>query len=433
MICNRILPSLFKEGRGESWLTGERVYASDPVVNEWVKILYTGEIVAGAGRPDLPAGIDFYSRERVRSPRQLLQKFQSPDRLHAALKAHLLALWNEHPRLRPWLDITKRDGPAWPLWTRIYLVASDDMALALKEDLEREPGETPRAPDLERYGQSWLSGERPRRIEPTLILETPAEIGEVELGQEVDVLTRFVLLGFAGQNESVTVRWEARGAGLVGSIHQETPFRFEFPAAKIDPVDDLTRTGVGTFSFKVDPDKFAPGGAYRVHVSFAELDRQLTIPFRVRAREEATAAAQEDAGGGGAAGGPDGEGSRPPHVYFVVKVEGRGYVPHWGGASFVLAGTGEEVFRLNRDQDLVTELQAYHDRLLGDLCRMDIPGMPGAYKRPMIWNAGPQITVVDGPVVDGRELESIRLSDTWKRVRDDGPNLYELKKQAGCR
>jgi hypothetical protein len=113
-------------------------------------------------------------------------------------------------------------------------------------------------------------------------------------------------------------------------------------------------------------------------------------------------------------------------------VEGEGYVPHWAGASFVLAGADEEIFRLNRDQDPVAELRAYHARLLGDLCRMDIPGMPGAFKRPMVWNAGPQITVLDGPIVDAKELASITLSDTWKRLRDDGPNIYELKKQAGC-
>lgn len=327
------------------------------------------------------------------------------------------------------VDIAKSGGPAWPIWTRIYRVASEDLARAASEELERTPPDSASAPELERYGESWLTGARERTVRPTLVLEEPGRIGEVEPGQEVTVLTRFALLGFAGQDESVKVRWETRGAEGGEPVSRDELFRFAFPAEKIDPAEDLTKTGVGTFSFKVDPQRFAPGGSYRVHVSFGELDRRLTIPFTVRAPRDASSRPS------GASGGerPGEAGSRPAHVFFVIRVEGRGYVPHWDGASFVLEGASEELFRLDRGQDLAAQLRSYHDRLLGDPCRARIPGMPGAYKRPMIWNAGPRISVVDGPILGGRELDAIKLTDTWKQVGRDGPNLHELVKKVGCR
>jgi hypothetical protein len=127
------------------------------------------------------------------------------------------------------------------------------------------------------------------------------------------------------------------------------------------------------------------------------------------------------------------EASLPKHAIFVISVEGSGFSPHWAGASYVQSGAHEEVLWLKRGDDLKAKLQAYHERLVGDVCEIITPpGMVSKDTPPQIWDAGPKITVVEGPYTDGKQLEGRELKDTWQTVRENGPSLGKLREGAGC-
>jgi hypothetical protein len=127
------------------------------------------------------------------------------------------------------------------------------------------------------------------------------------------------------------------------------------------------------------------------------------------------------------------ERSLPNQAYFVISIKGSGFSPHWAGASYVQSGLHEEVFVLKRGDDLQTQLQAYHDRLLGNVCEIITP--PGTIAKdtpPQIWDTGPLITVVEGPYSDAEQLAQREFMETWKTKREDGPSLGRLREDAGC-
>jgi hypothetical protein len=128
--------------------------------------------------------------------------------------------------------------------------------------------------------------------------------------------------------------------------------------------------------------------------------------------------------GGSAGGGPG-----PGEVFFVIRVEGSGFVRRAAEATAVVSGSHEERFALRRDQDLRAELDAYRKRLARGPC--DAGGVLTEMRRPEIWNAGPRITVVEGPIADRRQLDGRQFADTWRRG-DNGPDLEALQKAAGC-
>jgi hypothetical protein len=123
---------------------------------------------------------------------------------------------------------------------------------------------------------------------------------------------------------------------------------------------------------------------------------------------------------------------RPDEALFVISVEGNGASPHWAGASYVQSGSHEEIFRLKRGQDRKTELEAYHRRLLGDVCKIvNPPGMISKDAPPQIFNWA-EITVLTGPITDAKQLEGRTLKNTWKTINENGISLGELRKRGGC-
>ena len=435
-LCNSILPRLFNaamtEGVGESWLTGEVIYASDPAVNEGVKLLYTGEIMSGVDRTDLPSGLDFYFRARVNNPQQLLRKFRSQDRLHDALKDHLITLAYEHPELTEYLDITDDSVPAPAIWERIYRIASEQLAMAMEAELEAQRTKV-KVRDSSVFDR--LEDEAKRAKEnPSeygnvrVIRERPEELGTVAHGSTVDVLTRFVVMSVAGDDETLTVRWTVRGPGLSNPPKQEKVYEFAFPETEVDAAEHLTKTGVGTFSFNTDA-SFRKGSRYNVYVEFVEAGLSHRIPFTIEGDGDDNAATTDRGDGSETS---QGEQELPEYVWFIISIEGSGYVPHYAGGSYITDGLSEHWFRLNRDQDLKTlllEKLAGYDR---DICEIGIPAIPGLHKSPVIWNTGPQISVVDGPFIGRSDAGNREMKDTWKFSDQDGPSLSEIKKEAGC-
>ena len=123
---------------------------------------------------------------------------------------------------------------------------------------------------------------------------------------------------------------------------------------------------------------------------------------------------------------------RPDEALFVISVEGKGASPHWAGASYVQSGSHEEIFRLKRGQDLKIELEAYHSRLLGDVCEIITPpGMISKDRPPQIWDWA-EITVITDPLTDVKQLEGRVPKDTWKTIDEKGSSLGEIRKRSGC-
>ncbi|WP_269580767.1 hypothetical protein [Roseibium sp. Sym1] len=129
---------------------------------------------------------------------------------------------------------------------------------------------------------------------------------------------------------------------------------------------------------------------------------------------------------------PDGT-PGPASAFFVVKVAGSGFIPHWAGGSYEVTGSDQFVFELKRDEDLQGKLGTYLSSIMFDVCEIRNPGgMIAKNARPGIWNAGPQLSVVCGPFFDTVHIDKSMIFSQWKNLRDDAPSLGELKERAGC-
>lgn len=134
---------------------------------------------------------------------------------------------------------------------------------------------------------------------------------------------------------------------------------------------------------------------------------------------------------------PEAEEPAPPpikRVVYVVRVEGAGWVPHWAAGSWIWQGSNTELIYVPRDEQPEPIMEALRDRLNTDPCEAMVPGWPGKHKRPMIWNSGPQITLVDGPLITADEVAEAKknLESAWTPSEEDGPSLYAIKGRAGC-
>jgi len=185
-----------------------------------------------------------------------------------------------------------------------------------------------------------------------------------------------------------------------------------------------------TLRFGVDEN--APDGAEeRLELDVAAA-QGLLAPGRLRLLLTIRAGS-DDEGPAVAGDGDDSDGEGPDRAFFVIKVEGTGFTPHWAGASHVMAGAHERIIVLQRDRDLrarLLELLAGYDR---DICEITNPrGFIRTNESPQIWNAGPQITVTDGPFETEYEARSEADLNTWSSSSSKGPGLGKLKKAAGC-
>ncbi len=126
-------------------------------------------------------------------------------------------------------------------------------------------------------------------------------------------------------------------------------------------------------------------------------------------------------------------GPGPASAFFVVKLSGSGFIPHWAGGSYEVSGSDQTIFELRRDDDLQGALSAYLASSIPDVCEIKNPGgFIEKRARPTIWNAGPQLTVMCGPFFDRAHIDEGMVNNLWKDLRDDAPHLGELRKRAGC-
>ncbi|MCP4382162.1 MAG: hypothetical protein GY798_12245, partial [Hyphomicrobiales bacterium] len=318
--CDTFLPALFQEGTGESWLTGVVVLDPDPEVDRWVKIFYSGEIMAGVDEPDLPSGIDFYFRERVAAPEQVYRKFRTQPRLHEALRDHWRSLYVEYPELRPYLDLDDSDL-ARRIWQRLYRVAGAEMVAAVRDELAAQATPPPpRSPVLEDFRDGNYIWPPPENEEPAprVISAESGDLGEVALGDDVEAIARLGVLGLAGIDEDLSFDWTVEGPGLAAdAITDRKTVIVHFPEDRVDPVEDLFKIAESRFMLRVGADLFEAGEAYEIVARVAGTAEVFRFPFRT-SEEERVATCNSAVGAG----------SDAPET---VRVDIGGYV---GKASF---------------------------------------------------------------------------------------------------
>jgi hypothetical protein len=118
-------------------------------------------------------------------------------------------------------------------------------------------------------------------------------------------------------------------------------------------------------------------------------------------------------------------------TYYRIQVSGSGYIPHYAGGSHITSGSHEFVLEVKAGETLNAKLDAVYRRLVGSVCDVGIPTIPGLQKMPSIWEGTPSIMYY-GPYLKSADAREGGLSDTWKHADKDGPSLAELKRRHGC-
>jgi hypothetical protein len=111
-------------------------------------------------------------------------------------------------------------------------------------------------------------------------------------------------------------------------------------------------------------------------------------------------------------------------LYFVLRIEGSGYIPHWGSGSWFTSGFYEIWFRVSYDNSVEEKLTAYvdawHSKTHPSCESRDGWQVLGPRKTPIIWKTGPKVTVMDkGPftLADGSEKSWVTLEKSdWPRT-----------------
>ena len=136
--------------------------------------------------------------------------------------------------------------------------------------------------------------------------------------------------------------------------------------------------------------------------------------------------------------GTDDNGSIAPPMedlgegWYIVHIEGAGYVPHWAGGSFILEGGHNEMWLIEEGDTIGQAIERRRQELTPNVCELRIPGVPGLEWIPSYFTSGPTITRTSGPYSTQDEARDYFAQDkTWHQTGRDGPSLYELQK--GCR
>ncbi|MHA1553601.1 MAG: hypothetical protein ACTSU0_04250 [Alphaproteobacteria bacterium] len=457
-VCSRFMAFLFKIRTGQGWLGNYVNYTDDPLVNEWIKIFYTGEIMTGANldRPDLPPGLDFFFRERVRNKRDIAKKFKSQPLLHKALHNHWSTLKNEYPELDEYLNLV-RSETARKIWHHIYEIAGESLVDTIREKNEaKKLPQTDPSSMLARFATGavqWppADGSRPP---PRVVSGQAKKLGELSLGAVQSVSAKLGVVGLAGIDENLIFRWRIEGPGLPSDGEDDREaFFVEFPKKWTDPLKHLFKDIESRFDFELTPDRFKAGEAYEVVATVENTDEEFRFPFSVSGEAGDCDPASDDCG-------EDHE-----EAHFVISVEGQGFAPAftydakprtvdpdgtvWIGQSgaFVgheVKGKSQIWMTLKAGEDHDEAKASFRRYLLSRACKADAEiwnnparsaGLPD-HSAPTVWQRGPKIVTVAGPFAT-RQEHSEDLDGDWQQIREKQPdgsyvfmnNLIEKMKQ----
>jgi len=131
----------------------------------------------------------------------------------------------------------------------------------------------------------------------------------------------------------------------------------------------------------------------------------------------------------------DSDDARKHDLYFVLRVEGSGYIPHWAAGSWHTSGYYETWFRLPYDESiddaLTAHIESRYSQTHPSCDSLDGWRVLGPRSTPIVWSTGPQITVMEkGPftLADGPERTWITLEKSdWPRT-DSKATVTDLRK-----
>jgi beta-lactam-binding protein with PASTA domain len=115
--------------------------------------------------------------------------------------------------------------------------------------------------------------------------------------------------------------------------------------------------------------------------------------------------------------------------YYIVRVSGKGYIPHFSGGSFIKEGFKDIKVKVDPASGITIESEI--ERIRNEWSkppnceRNIIDRMALSEGPPRFWTDGPEVTRRAGPL-SAREAEKQPLDEEWKTVGDDGPPFCEL-------
>lgn len=119
-------------------------------------------------------------------------------------------------------------------------------------------------------------------------------------------------------------------------------------------------------------------------------------------------------------------------AYYVIRVEGAGWVPHYAGGSYITSGYNDETLAVKNGDDPQAAIDAYRARLDTPPCEVEVPAIPGLHKRPALWTSGPFVHGVEGPYYSLRDVYGREYENTWTFAKGDGPSLGKIREMFGC-
>ncbi len=231
------------------------------------------------------------------------------------------------------------------------------------------------------------------------------------------------------------------------AVHYERPYRTDWEFLDLDAGQRSEEAGVSpsqlTYAHRHEVGHEDDGLEERSVTVLATVTDATGKPmgtasakFNIGGLDPVIAAEPADPEGGGLDVG-DGSLEEDPEVIqrvvYVIRVQGRGWIPHYAGGSYITSGYNDELLYAKREQDPQELIDAYKERLIGELCEKQVPAIPGQHKRPVIWTGGPQIDGIAGPFRTKWEAyEVVELESTWKFSTQDGPSLYKIKGKLKC-
>ena len=118
---------------------------------------------------------------------------------------------------------------------------------------------------------------------------------------------------------------------------------------------------------------------------------------------------------------------------YILRIAGSGYVPHYSGGSWKTVGYHDQILSLTPEQNLADEMLSVLQHYKEDPCTAEMPAVPSQHKTPVIWQSGPKVEVILGPVAKLRNVPDLELENTWfLDEKSNHPPLTVLKDKA-CR
>jgi hypothetical protein len=130
---------------------------------------------------------------------------------------------------------------------------------------------------------------------------------------------------------------------------------------------------------------------------------------------------------------PKGEGRRGDPGWYVIRLEGYGYVFNYSPNSYLVEGFQELSHYYDGKRNFDEWFRDHARNRIPNPCEVRTPGMPEIGGGPQVWASGPRVAIVAGPFKDKYYSSKNARGRNWKRKEGRGPSLGSWKSRQGCR